>query len=513
MRTTLNPRRSRLIVGAVSIIGLLVVSSVRRFHTQNGPEGEAVGVEFEGQSDLVAGPIQIAPPVQVAAKPPTPQWQPRPLASAPAPLEPQPPSPPILPPPPPPPPLVVEPILPPDTQSHYELIAPTVYPTDRAHLQWATESQRAAAALFRCDARGECAQNQTRVVLISSHDYVIPMQGGSVGGEAIWAMSTYRALQELGYTVLFSIDIEGARRLYSVFDTHVAMVIAHPDQAFVCFRSPTCARKEGNLGGIPAWKVFSSHFWMGPNNPLGMKWTLSPEDYKNENTYLGYSVEAQCAKRAFVPHAQRKPQVYVLAKFLKFFLPKVTAWPPSYFDDAANATGLEFVMASRDLDGAPRLAEGDLSPSIRNLGAEAQNADTFYELLAHSVALVGVANPALSPTPYDALCLGVPFINPINGWNRNDPQDRKQWNTQHNALRSLSPPIVYHVFQGDREGFVNAIRDAAANPIDSYVLERMKMSAVKARLGGILEKNWRAEAAVLLKAREEGTAKGALFML
>ncbi|KAF8290534.1 hypothetical protein DL93DRAFT_1086859 [Clavulina sp. PMI_390] len=37
----------------------------------------------------------------------------------------------------------------------------------------------------------------------------------------------------------------------------------------------------------------------------------------------------------------------------------------------------------------------------------------FMREIARSVALLGVGRPAISPTPYQALCLGVPFINPI----------------------------------------------------------------------------------------------------
>ncbi|KAJ7754465.1 hypothetical protein B0H16DRAFT_1316290 [Mycena metata] len=380
---------------------------------------------------------------------------------------------------------------------------------------WITDSKRAAQALFECLERRNCAQNQTKVVLISSHDYITPLQGGSVGGEAIWALSTYRALQEMGYTVLFGNGIEAVNRMYKIFDPLVTIVIANDEQAFGCFKTK-CVRSETNPDGIPAWKIFSSHFWQGQNNPLGSKWTLSPEDvrpYGFGNTYLGYSIEAQCAKHAFVPHAQRKRQVYILAKYLKFFLPKFTVWPPSYYDEAANATGLGFIMASRYLPDGNRLGPGELSTSIQNLGEEAMKSDTFYDLLSHSVALVGVGNPALSPTPYDALCLGVPFINPINSWNKKDPEDRKHWQTQHGALKSLSPPYVYHVQKGDREGFVNAIRDAAANPIESYVFERMKMSSVKDRLAKILTHDWKEEAALLLKARQEGSEKGAVFML
>lgn len=44
-----------------------------------------------------------------------------------------------------------------------------------------------------------------------------------------------------------------------------------------------------------------------------------------------------------------------------------------------------------------------------------------------------------------ALCLGVPFINPVRDWNRDDPDNRDTWYSQHNGLHELSPPYVYHI--------------------------------------------------------------------
>lgn len=35
---------------------------------------------------------------------------------------------------------------------------------------------------------------------------------------------------------------------------------------------------------------------------------------------------------------------------------------------------------------------------------------------------------------YYALCMGLPFINPIFSWDEKDPDDRMKWDTQQNAL-------------------------------------------------------------------------------
>ncbi|KAF7356321.1 hypothetical protein MVEN_00964400 [Mycena venus] len=385
------------------------------------------------------------------------------------------------------------------------------------NLTWITHNQNATRALFLCIERRDCAQNQTKVVLIPSFDYIIPLQGGYIGGEAIWALSTFQALRNMGYTVLFAANMEGAVHLYHIFGNLVKIVIASVDQASKCFRSTTCVRSAANPPGIPAWKIFSQHFWQNPANPLGAKWTLSPEPYRGGTTYLGYSIEGQCAKYPFIPHGQRKAQVYILAKFLKFFHPDSRTWKPEFFDAATNATGLSFVMAARDLPGAPKISPSDLPASLENLidpsGRSGLKQAEFYDVLSRSVALVGVGNPMLSPTPYDALCLGVPFVNPVKRWDPKNPDDRTKWQTQHDQLRHLSAPYVYNVRVGDRDGFVNAIKDAAANPIQSHVLERMKMSSVEHRLGNIIEHDWKAEAAELLRAREGGSVQGATFLL
>ncbi|KAJ7291570.1 hypothetical protein C8J57DRAFT_1458379 [Mycena rebaudengoi] len=92
-----------------------------------------------------------------------------------------------------------------------------------------------------------------------------------------------------------------------------------------------------------------------------------------------------------------------------------------------------------------------------------------------------------SPTPYDALCLGVPFLNPVS---------------RHGTLKYLDPPYVYNVFKGDKDGFLRAVADAIAHPIESFILDTMRMSSVENRLAAILETEWKKEAAALLAERQ-----------
>ncbi|KAJ7462127.1 hypothetical protein FB451DRAFT_1140209 [Mycena latifolia] len=392
--------------------------------------------------------------------------------------------------------------------ANFDIMAPTLYPTQNH--AWIAQNQETTHALFRCIERADCAQNQTKVVIITSYEFALPMQGSNVGGEAVWAFSTLRALDNMGYSVLYAPNVERAIQLYHLFHALVRIVITHPAQANECWAHTGCARTRDNPAGIPVWKIFSFYFWHEVANPLGAKWTLNPEDYEllghAPNTYLGYSIESQCRKRPFVPHAERSGQAYILAKTLDYFRADARAWPPAFFDAASNATGLAFVAGAKGaLDAVPELAS-----SITNVGPLPP--DEFYAVLSKSAVLVGMGDPALSPTPYDALCLGIPFINPVKSWDRANPSDRTKWHTQHNALKQFSAPYVYHVFKDDRAGFVQAVSDAKSHPIQSFVPERMKMAAVERRLGAILEHDWRAEAADLLEQRA-ASDQGPTFIL
>lgn len=84
---------------------------------------------------------------------------------------------------------------------------------------------------------------------------------------------------------------------------------------------------------------------------------------------------------------------------------------------------------------------------------------------------IGLGWPAQSPSPFDALCVGVPFINPINyiDWDR--PDDPSGWHTQNDAMLALGPPYVYHVRKENATQLAEALKQAIANPIPRYIRE------------------------------------------
>lgn len=81
--------------------------------------------------------------------------------------------------------------------------------------------------------------------------------------------------------------------------------------------------------------------------------------------------------------------------------------------------------------------------------------------------------------------------------------DKSKWGVQHGLLKFEDPPYVYNVFKDDEEGFVKAIKDALATPIDRYILPRMTMKAVEQRLHAFLQHDWYTEAEEMLRGRHQ----------
>lgn len=132
------------------------------------------------------------------------------------------------------------------------------------------------------------------------------------------------------------------------------------------------------------------------------------------NTYLGYSVEDSCMKQPFIPHTERpRGRVYAMAKSMSYFAAQPDrAWPVTFFSNARKKIqtpgGVSFVLgAHNDTDFAKEygLSIPDMPSdgSVENLGL--MDTETFMEEVARSRVLLGVGRPAISPTPYQGLCL------------------------------------------------------------------------------------------------------------
>ena len=64
------------------------------------------------------------------------------------------------------------------------------------------------------------------------------------------------------------------------------------------------------------------------------------------------------------------------------------------------------------------------------------------------------------------LCMGVPFVNPIQQWDAQHPEDREAWMTQHDGLKYENPPHVYNVHANDVAGFWAAVKQAMETGIE-----------------------------------------------
>ncbi|KAF7313104.1 hypothetical protein MKEN_00996300 [Mycena kentingensis (nom. inval.)] len=389
---------------------------------------------------------------------------------------------------------------------------------------WTLRNEKAMQKLFSCLETLTCAQNQSKVILLASYHFRGALSGWD-GGEDLWARSTIMSLESLGYTILYSTTphLQRTVQLYQTLPNLISMVLLDVGDMMTCFNdaSALCVKTNDNPDGIPAWKMFTFNWWEDSAHPLDGRWDLSPEAYPgSDHTYLGYSIEPSCAARKLIPHDARlaNPQAYLMGKNGEYFSAEKRAWQPhdiergagALRDRAGSQPQVHFVAGIRQ-DGLPvEFAGTSASGTLKDLGH--LHPHQFYEQLANSVALVGMGSPRTSPTPYDSLCLGVAFINPIQHWDRDYPTDRSRWVGQHETLKFLDPPYVYNVFVGDTEGFVDAIRQAVEHPFESFIPEYMRFFAIEERLGRIINTDWRRLAEDLMEERIR-TGEGKIFPL
>ncbi|KAJ7333304.1 hypothetical protein DFH08DRAFT_1083764 [Mycena albidolilacea] len=288
-----------------------------------------------------------------------------------------------------------------------------------------------------------------------------------------------------------------------------AVVVDAPD-AYACFRDPYCALRREWAWGIPIWKILSFHYWDDTDHPLGRKWTLSPEPYLpcappqpppataptwatacSPSAPSSPSSRTPSAPPPSPPPETRRKQIYIYAKTADDFSPEKGAFPPHIFARLPAALGVDFVVGVQGADAVAALPAG-----VANLGGlGGMGLARFLEALARSWVLVGMGAPSTLLTPYDALCLGVPFINPILTWDPAHPDDRSRWAAQREGLKHLGPPHVYNVFKDDADGL-----GAGRAPSGS-------LGAVQARVDAALETDWRGAAEAVLAARVQATAE------
>ncbi|KAF6759565.1 hypothetical protein DFP72DRAFT_885447 [Ephemerocybe angulata] len=355
-----------------------------------------------------------------------------------------------------------------------------------------------------------CHPNREKIILLASGDTKFGLWYGWRRGESIWGEAMFREFYDLGYTVLVTEGWVEAPFLYKLYGPQIQIVVG--ERPGKCIYNPQCVKSTENPDGIPVWKIFDMNYfpkldWFGtPTDatPLGGPWIATAVDNGPDYPYqyIGYSIEESCLAQTPLPASQRENRVYILMKELAF-AHFATAWEPSYYARAATDLGIKFVAGYGDdpkfkPGGQDRPVGGwkDIEEpgKVDNLGGMGR--EDFLRELGKSRLLLGVGMPNWSPSPYDALCLGVPFLNPVRYFDQSDPDNQTKWETQHPEITRLGPgpPYVYTVHARDYEGFVAAIKKALATPIERYIAPHMKREAFRQRLINWAETDWKAKA-------------------
>lgn len=128
--------------------------------------------------------------------------------------------------------------------------------------------------------------------------------------------------------------------------------------------------------------------------------------------YSGYSIEKRC-KAIPIPE-EREHRALILGKDTAYFKADRNMFPGMLASTAASMPEFVHENGTREAFKLTAVAGGrhqELDEKgIENLGFMPM-AD-WYQEVAKSKMLVGLGSPPQSPSAYDALCLGVPFLNP-----------------------------------------------------------------------------------------------------
>ncbi|KAL7420898.1 hypothetical protein Q5752_004852 [Cryptotrichosporon argae] len=391
-------------------------------------------------------------------------------------------------------------------------------PNDDERFAW-TLNDPLLARLGTCLRQDTCSPSERRVIILASMHFGQAM-GGHVSGEDIWALSTIEVLTALNYTLVYASGHMDALLIYEHLAPLVSIVIWDRNQLNRCLARNdsvhveneewrvTGAWQTGTKGciarpeypqGVPLHKVFVWHFWGSVASPLGPTWTLAPENYARwsgaSNQYIGYQIESHCKRIPYRAPSERKHRGVVFGKKLIYFKEELAFEQGQLGRAAASVppapdgwqTPFELVAtAGKGVDhgGPEKLPE----PGIISLGQLPR--EEWLDLVSRSKVLVGIGMPELSPSPYGALCGGVPFINVVKSWDKKDPEDRSKWHCQQQALCDSPPPYVYNVRAGNQTELEEALRAAVSTSIDRFIPPEMEFNAVLERHRRLVETDW-----------------------
>lgn len=176
-----------------------------------------------------------------------------------------------------------------------------------------------------------------------------------------------------------------------------------------------------------------------PGNPLGAQFTLSPSP-RNDNHFLSFSIEPTCHRLPFVPHSRRAkpPQAYLLAKQVHYLDDTPAfSWTLPALVDLEREFGISVVGGMVDDDEVTSAAVH--AAGLTNLGRLGKM--EFYEELATSFVLVGVGRPRISPSPWDALCMGLPVSRRHRHQSENNTNQPRYRHLHEAGVEELTQPL------------------------------------------------------------------------
>ncbi|BEJ12708.1 hypothetical protein CspHIS471_0211680 [Cutaneotrichosporon sp. HIS471] len=401
----------------------------------------------------------------------------------------------------------------------------TLYnPSKPFNYMWKNDAKLRRLAV--CLERDDCHRNALKFVILGSLHCHIAVFDNYRGGEGIWCMNMIDSLERQGYTVLLAGEGDWSyiAHLHRQFPDYVRVILA--DDGSLDGGLPVTKMMMENLKtkenphGVPAWKIFRfSFFPNGLSTIVGQAWSAiaepewkKPTDQGYRNmTYLGYSLEEDNIE--IIPFHDRPMRAYILSKRVQYFY-NVFGQPMIGRDQITRAyhelrkefPTFEFVGAfidDRTKEEIETLGPMEVPEGVRNLGK--LTSEAWGHEVANSRAMVGIGFPVSSPSPYQALAHGVPFINPHRLNEGHDPNDPYTWYiSQHEFLRIHEPPEVYQYPEYDYDAFVDAVRQALTHEMKPHLLDRLTRKALDKRLRDWAEGDWLTAASLIRENRQNG---------
>uniref|UniRef100_A0A0W0FSY6 Glycosyltransferase family 18 catalytic domain-containing protein n=1 Tax=Moniliophthora roreri TaxID=221103 RepID=A0A0W0FSY6_MONRR len=345
---------------------------------------------------------------------------------------------------------------------------------------------------------------QPKVILASSC---------STTGEVIWLESLINIFRENNQYLLYA-SYDNLGKFYKSLGDIVTHVWSMDNEVVWCFNDTIgCVESPENPSGIPPWKIFTFTFWGSPQgwgnffaphepwsyNPLGEEWNVVPYKMPDKHFYLGYQFTG-CGDLPYIPTAERKDQVAILAKRSGYFYKDVFL-QTDVLAALKNRTGLELISVSSSEEGFP------VPDTLTLLGPLSRH--DYDLMLGSSKALLGIGRPRMSPSPYASLCRGVPVIVPYKGKKCAARPGSSDWcglimdHHQHGPAADIGPPYVYTVdCQGPIEDIIDTVMTAVNTPIEPYVPPDMTKEALTQRVEDYFSIDWKAYAMERMREKD-----------